>query len=328
MRRVSQRLSALMFCAVLALVAVAAACTQNPPPPTTSKTTVPAQTGIAGDSSIAAATSAQVTAQSVSASAAATVGYTCSGLTNDQASYVGVPGSNVQSSAQVLSLLASTIPNFPANPTLSIDISPTVPATAAAGTPYSTVFDFSASLPASFVSGAQALGLTSVTATNATFNIGVTGGTPTNLSSFVASQTVGLVAGATISHAVTGSVSGSGSMVTYRPGIVTLGLNLNVNVLLTHIDTISVTCSPTPQDLAGTTITGGGATTTTVPTATTVRPTTTTTVRPTTTTVRPTAVPPTTAVAPTTVPKRHHHHHHHHHRPRHTRRWFGIFSFR
>ena len=211
MRRVSQRLSALMFCSVLASGAVAAACSQTPPPSTP---TVPAQAVIAGGLSIAAATSGQATVtQSASVTSAATAVYTCSGLTNDQASYVGVPGNSVQSSAQVLSLLASTIPNFPANPALSVGISTTVPATAAAGTPYSTSFGFSASLPASLVTGAQALGLSSVTATNATFNIGVTGGTPTNLSSFVASQTVGLVAGATISHAVTGSVSGSGSMV-------------------------------------------------------------------------------------------------------------------
>ena len=151
MRRVSQRLSALMFCSVLASGAVAAACSQTPPPSTP---TVPAQAVIAGGLSIAAATSGQATVtQSASVTSAATAVYTCTGLTNDQASYVGVPGNSAQSSAQVLSLLASTIPNFPANPALSIGISTTVPATAAAGTPYSTVFDFSAGLPASLVSG-------------------------------------------------------------------------------------------------------------------------------------------------------------------------------
>ncbi len=278
---------------------------------------------------------------------AATTVYTCTGLTNDQASYVGSPGNSVQSSAQVLALLASTIPNFPANPALAIEITPTVPASAPAGTPYNTQFDFSAQLPASLVTGAKALGLSSVTATNATFNIGVTGGTPTNLSSFVASQTVPLVAGATISHSVTGSVTGSASTVTYQPGVVTLGLALNVNVLVTHIGTISVRCTPTPQVIASTAITGGATTTTTGPTTTTTAPTTTTTAptttttAPTTTTTAPTTTttaPTTTTTAPTTttttpttttttptttttVPKGRHHHHHH--RPHH-RHWFWI----
>ena len=84
------------------------------------------------------AVAALVLSQWQGGATAATAGYTCSGLTNDQASYVGTPGNSVQSSAQVLSLLASTIPNFPANPSLSIDISPNVPVTAAAGTTYST----------------------------------------------------------------------------------------------------------------------------------------------------------------------------------------------
>jgi hypothetical protein len=260
--------------------------------------------------------------------------YTCSGLTNDQASYDGTPGTNVRSSAQVLSLLASTIPNFPASPQLAIDISPTVPATATAGTPFNAAFEFSAALPASLVTGAQALGLTSVTATNATFNIGVTGGTPSTLSSFVASQTVALVAGAKVTHAVTGSVAGSGSVVTYQPGNVTLGLGLDVNVLATHIGTISVSCVASRQDLASTTITGVGPTTTTAgPTTTTPGPTTTT-VGPTTTTAAPTTTPTTpgpttttvgptttTTAAPTTTtttvpstPGHGAHHHRHHHR--------------
>jgi hypothetical protein len=290
MEEVPQRRRTMLLSSLVALVTLVAACSQSPPPVATST----------AESAPAAVMSAAVVSSSVL--------YTCTGRTDDQAAYTGAPGTNVLSSAQVLALLASTIPNFQANPTLVVNVDATVPASAPVGTPYGTQFDFSAVLPAELVSGAQTLGLSSVTATNATFTIGVIGGTPTTLSSFVASQPVPLVAGASISQPVSGFVIGSAPVVTYQPGTVTLGLALDVNVFLTRIETLSVICSPSPAVLATTTIGGGPTTTTTVPTTTTsteapTTSTTTTTVAPTTsttTTVAPTSTTSTT-VAPTST---------------------------
>lgn len=233
------------------------------------------------------------------ASAAETV-YSCSGATGDQASYDLFPGNNVQSSAQVLNTLAATIPNFPAKPSVAVGITPSVPATGTTGSGLATRFDITLTLPATLVNGAKTVGLSSVTVRNATFAIGVVGGTPTRLSSVVASRVVPLVANTTLSQSVSGTVVPSANVVTYHPAPVTLGLDLNVTVLFTHIGTVTVNCVPIDFVLASTTISGipttSGATTTSAVTTTTGA--TTTSTAPTTTT---STVPATTSTVPTTT---------------------------
>jgi hypothetical protein len=266
---------------------------------------------------------------------AESVQYTCAGTTNDlavkwwQPSYgltwngsAFVKAYRNYSTGAFMSLLGQTINavspgSFIVNPVLAGDVSITAPSTVAPGGLVNPTLTASITLPDNLVSDAQHyLGLSSVLLQNSTIALNGTQASPATITSGIPNQTVPLVAGTTLQATATGPMTATGSsgLMAFSPGkahveliidpalypsgkyitnITFNGVNISTDF---YVYGLRFDCTPSPVNLAYTTI-DGGVTTTTAPSTTTTAPTSTTTSTSTTTTSTST----TTTTAPTTT---------------------------
>lgn len=168
----------------------------------------------------------------------------CDGITGDNASSLG-------DSKSTLGML----PGGGSGLSLDVNVTTTVPAVVKQGSgPFDARFDLTVTLPASVVSSAKLLGLSTVPVNNATFGVQFTGAATGKLSTTVPTQTVNLEAPVvSVNQTITGTVTPDGSgLIIYRPDAARLSIVINRTIGSLEVRTLTVQCAA--SGLLGTTL--------------------------------------------------------------------------
>jgi len=161
----------------------------------------------------------------------------CDGITGDDASSLG-------DSKKTLGML----PGGGSGLALDVAVTTTAPAVVKKGSgPFDARFDLNVTLPASVVSSAKLLGLTTVPVNNATFGVQYTGAATGKLSTTVPTQTVDLSAPVvSVNQTITGKVTPDGSgLILYRPDAARLSIVINKTIGTLAVKTLTVSCTAT-----------------------------------------------------------------------------------